>query len=163
MTLLEVVVATLVVLVALVPLVGLLTRNTQGVSVSLDEVEATTITTALLESLQAVPFEVLRPLEGTPGVPVGELPADLAAAVRVPETGERFELFVNIRSREVEDVDARVGLDPGLRDRLRTLAALRVVEVVCRYRVRAFSERAGASRPREIRLVTLVSSVGRQG
>jgi hypothetical protein len=158
---LEIILGLVILTIAIFPMMSLSIVTTKGTKVGLDEIEATNATMAVLESLQAVPWDYLEELYGDPGTPVEDLPPRLLEAMRLAPSPENCQVFVSILHSSLPPLRGEERLDPAAAARIELLRAVRLLEVRCRFRTRSLDDRVGGPRYREVELSTLVSRAGR--
>jgi hypothetical protein len=162
-SMLEVMIGTIILVLALIPLFGLSIQHTRGVGISIDEIDAASYATSLLEAMQIVPITLLDPVEQDGGVPLSELSSSLTDHLHMPAdpTG-RFLLSVNILSRTADPGIDISSLPASVATRLHQQLEMRVLEVYCNFSTRGLQGgNSSRRRARQIKLVTIVSQGAR--
>ncbi len=153
----EIAIGIILLALALVPTYALMVKNTRGLQITTDEVEAVSICCSTIEALQSMDYENLVQ-------PPGEVTADgvslesIDEAVRehlwhIPPYDEnRFHVWVKVEE------SLPLGADPALLSSYeRRRVAMKRIVVTCSWSTRNL-ERSGFVRDRTIRLATIVSA-----
>lgn len=169
-TILEIMIGTVILVMALLPLFGLSIQHTRGVGISIDEIDATSYATSLMEALQMVPVSALVPVEQEGGVPLRDLPASVLDELKIPGTDQlripedssgRFRLSVQILAAEAEAGSDLSSLPGALSSRFQERLGMWVLEVYCDFETRKLQGDARRDRSRQIKLLSLVSGAAR--
>ena len=163
-TLLELLLGTVFIVLVLLPLYGLITQNTQGVEVNIDETDAVNATTCILEALQALPFNALIPLSvdgGSSGVSLETMPPSFLESLNLPRLPHDKTFFVLIERKTVQNLTMAADWSDEERSAFCSNTYVWAICVTCCFKTRSLGEAVGRTRYREISLATIVSRATR--
>lgn len=144
----EVLIATVLIALGMVPLFSIFVSTASDISYTIDEVAALSCANELIEAViargfDALPGELAETEAGAIGGALGK-----ALGPRLSKARKGFERFVSIGSSELS-LDESAILNPAAKEKAARLKKIKIINVSVRYRQ--------GSRPRELNLSTIVT------